>query len=527
MELIRERIVLSKFIGKETTQVLLEGDIIVPDIKPDIASILKTEAEIVIPKVNPLAGRISYSGKLVIKILYMAKNAENSENSVHNISTFAPVDDFLNMEGVGVNTLINFSAQIAHMDYRIVNDRKLNYRAVVDITVNVSENASVDMVKGIGGPADVQQKTASFSLCALVEKKFDEFTIKDEIVLPKNRPSVREMLSVGMSIADKEIRTFGGRVDISGELVVKLLYKGAEEGSIIEFSEFELPFQGSVDVAAAGEGNFADVILNVIENTANVHPDEDGEDRVLALEAVIGADIRVSDNQELVILEDAYSIEQNLDIKKAPLDYQYLVCRNKNQFNVKEIVSLEDAPEILQILSVDGTAHLEDKKVIDDKVVVEGIVAANILYVANSDTSPIYSHQAVLPIRQVIETKGARLGMDADVSQSIDHISFNMLSGHEAELRFVLNIDALVQENIRAEYISDIEFSPLDSEEMNLMPSMVVLCVQKGDSLWSIAKKYNASLEELAAINDLDAGAELRAGQKLLVVKKVGRDDGA
>lgn len=522
MELVREKIVLNKHIGREMTQVLLEGDIIVPDIKPDMASVLKTEAEIVIPKVNPLAGRISYSGKLVIKILYMARDGENS---VHSISTFAPVDDFLNMEGVGANTWINFGARIAHIDYRIVNDRKLNYRAVVDVTVSVSENATVDMVRGIESLPAAQQKTALFAMNSPVERKFDEFVIKDEVVLPKNKPGVREMLSVSVAISDRDVRVAGGRVDISGGLVVTPLYRGAGEESIVEFAEFELPFSGSIEVAAAADGNFGDVRLNVLESIVNVQPDEDGEDRVLSLEAVIGADIRISNNQEMTILEDAYCIEQNLDIKKMALDYQYLVCRNKNQFNVKEVVTVEDAPEILQILTVDGTAHIEDKKVVDDKVVVEGIVLANILYVANSDTMPLYSYQAVLPIRQVVETKGARLGMEAEVEQSIDRISFNMLSGGEVELRFVLNVDTTVQENIRAEYISDIEFSPINSEDMDMMPSMVVLCVQKGDSLWSIAKKYNASLEELASINEIDSAAELKVGQKLLVVKKVASEE--
>jgi LysM repeat protein len=321
------------------------------------------------------------------------------------------------------------------------------------------------------------------------------------------------------------VRVAGGRVDISGNLVVTPLYKGADEDSIIEFAEFELPFSGSIDVTAAREGNFGDVNLIVLDSIVTINPDENGEDRIFALEAIVGADICISDNQELVILEDAYCIDQNLDINKAQLSYQQLVCRNKNQFNVKEVVTLDGAPEILQILTADGTAYLEDKKVIDDKVVVEGIVTANILYIANSDTTPLYNHQAVLPIRQVIEARGARLGMDANVEQTIDHIGFNMLSGNEVELRFVLSADALVQEDVAADYISDITFSPISNEEVDSMPSMVVLYVQKGDSLWGIAKKYNASLEELAAINDIDSAAELKPGQKLLVVKKVAGDE--
>jgi len=522
MELVREKIVLNKHIGREMTQVLLEGDIIVPDIKPDISSVLKSEAEVVISKANPAAGRISYSGKLTVKILYLAKD---QGDLVHSISITSPVDDFINMEGVDPSMWIELNTSIAGTEYRIVNDRKLNYRIVSDVVVNVTQNASAQMVKGIDLLPAAQQKTAKLSMSNMVEKKSDEFTIKDELTLPGIRPAIKELLSTNISIASKEVRVNAGRVDISGNLLVTPLYIGTDEDSVIEFAEFEMPFSGAIDVASAKEGNFGDVNLSILESAVTPTPDADGEDRALDIEVIVGADIKISEVQELTILEDAYSIDQSLVMSKESLEYSHLVCRNKNQFNVKETVSIEEGPEILQILTVSGNMRLEETKVVDDKVVVEGIVVADILYVAGSDETPLSNHQAILPVRQVVETRGSRLGMDAVVEQSIDHIGFNMLSSNEVELRFVLNMDATVTQTGKAEYISDIEFTPLAAEQMDQMPSMVVLCVQKNDSLWSIAKKYNASLEELAAINDIESTAELAVGQKLLVVKKVASDE--
>ena len=537
MELVRQRVMLNKDIGKEKSQVLLEGDIVVPDVKPDIASVLKADAEIVISKVKPMAGRVSYAGKLVIKMLYVA-NGEDA-GAVHSIATTVAVDDFFNMEGVTLEpeVWVSLIADIANVEYRIINDRKLNYRVVVDIQVSACENVHVDIVKSIEGLPAAQQKTLVFNMSNLIEKKTDEFTIKDEVLIPGNRPAVREMLSCGVSISNKEVRFLNGRVDISGELVITPLYKGAREDSLIESAEFELPFSGSIDIGSQGDdssqgtsggtlgGMFGDAQLYILDSLIDVNPDENGEDRALAVEVLIGADINVLNSQELAVLEDAYCIDQALDITKEDMAYNHLVCRNKSQFNVKEVVTLEDAPEILQVVWVSGSLRLEERKVVDDKVVVEGIVMADVLYVANSDQAPIYNYKTVLPIRQVIETKGAKLGMEAVVTQSIDHIGFNMLSGKEVELRFVVSVDTLVQEDVKAQYITDIEFNPLDKDGLDMMPSMVILCVQKSDSLWSIAKKYNASLEELAFINDLDSNEELKDGQRLLIVKKVGADD--
>ena len=518
MELVRENIILNRHIGRERSQMLLEGDIIVPDVKPDIASVLKTNARVFISKVNASVGRVSYSGKLSVDILYLAKAGEVS---VHSISTTAHIDDFLNMEGVSPNMWIDISSYLANIDYRIVNDRKLNYRAVVDVEAAAWENASFEMVQSINNLPPTQQKNAYFTMSNMVAKQMDQFTVRDEVVLPPNKPAIKELLQVGLSIANKEISLADGRVDISGDLVIAPLYKGLEDASIIEFAEFELPFSGSLEVDAASVGGFGDVNLFLADHIIHIGPDGEGEDRILGIDATIGADIKISQNQEICILEDAYCIEQNLDIKTQSLDYFKLICRNKNQFNAKETVSLTGAPEMLQVLQVSGIARMDDKKVVEDKVVVEGIIEANILYVANSDIDPIYNYTAHIPIRQVIETKGARLGMEANVTHAMDSIGFNMLSGNEVELRFTMAFDTLIQENIETMFIQDIEFNPLNKEDMENLPSMVVLVAQKGDSLWSVAKKYNADLEELAAINDMEATSELSAGQKLLIVKKV------
>ena len=116
MELVKENIVLNKHIGQERSQMLLEGDIIVPDVKPDIASVLKSRARVAIPKTNASMGRVSYSGKMFVDVLYLAKTGEVS---VHSISAQNHIDDFLNMEGVSPHMMVNLVAELANIDYRI------------------------------------------------------------------------------------------------------------------------------------------------------------------------------------------------------------------------------------------------------------------------------------------------------------------------------------------------------------------------------------------------------------------------
>ncbi|MCL2235790.1 MAG: DUF3794 domain-containing protein [Defluviitaleaceae bacterium] len=521
MELVRENIILNRHMGREKSQLLLEGDIIVPEAKPDIVSVLKTGARVSISKITAGSGRIGFSGKMRIDVLY---TANSGEISVHSLSAQAFIDDFINMEGIEPHMWVDLTAELANVDYRIVNDRKLNYRAVIDITADAWEKRDFDAVKSIDGLGAAQQKNAFFTMSNMVAKQMEHFTVRDEITLPPSKPAISELLQVSVDIANKDVRLADGRVDVSGNLIISPLYKSSEEEALIEFADFELPFSGSLDVGIANSQAFGDVNLSISDFIVDLVADADGNNKILGIETTISADIKISESQQMDILEDAYCIDQHLDITAENMEYQRLICRNRNQFNLKETVQLSGAPEILQILQVSGTARIEDTRVIDDKVVVEGLLEADILFVANSDTDPIFNYTAHLPIRQTIETKGAVMGMEAQIAHGIDQISFNMLGGNEVELRFNLNFDTLIQEAVSTKFIQEIEFSPLDKEVFDALPSMVILAAEKGDSLWSVAKKYNADLEELAKINNLEVSDNLFLGQKLLVVKKVSEE---
>ncbi|MCL2168557.1 MAG: DUF3794 domain-containing protein [Defluviitaleaceae bacterium] len=518
MEFVRENIILSGHAGTARSQLLLEGDIIVPDIKPDIASVIHLRADLHVHKAQANASRIGYSGRLSVDVLYLA---HGGETLVHSISALVPVDDFLNMDGALPGMMVNLDATLANVEHNIVNDRKLNYRVVVDVQATVWENRTIDAISAIEGLPSSQQKFATLSMHNALGLHHEQFIVRDEIVLPPTKPPVSELLQVGMMVSARDITLHQGRVDVSGILHISPLYRANVEESVIEFEEFELPFSGSLEVPHAHEGAFADVSLSIANRIVDVTPDAEGANRILAIEASIAAAISLSQNQELHVLEDAYCAAQNLEIETQSAEYFKLICRNKNQFNMKEAVNMVGAPDILQVLNVHGNVLIEEQKVIEDKVVVEGLVEADILYIAIDDNQPLHSYRAHLPFRQTIETKGAKAGMQADIRHSIDNINFNMLGSSEVELRFSLNFDTQIKQHHTMHFIKDIEASPLNPDHLDALPSMVILAASAGDSLWSVAKRYNADLDELAAINELEPDAEIVAGQKLLVVKKV------
>ena len=126
-----ERITLNSRGNGENIQLLTEGDMIVPDINPDIYQILKADEDIIIDTVKAGQGRVSFSGRLCVTVLYCGKK---TEQPVSFMKAEFPIEDYIMSDGITEESDTDIMTEIIHSDYRLVNDRKINVRAVSRIS---------------------------------------------------------------------------------------------------------------------------------------------------------------------------------------------------------------------------------------------------------------------------------------------------------------------------------------------------------------------------------------------------------
>jgi len=518
-ELVREKIVLDQNVGRELTQILLEGDIIVPDIKPDMAVMLQADAKLAIERTEVLTDRVNFVGKLYIQVLYLARG---EEKRVHSISLTSPVDDFINIDGVLNDMWVEVKPDIANLDFRMINDRKINYKAIVEVNAKAEAAQVFEVVVDIEGLPSNQQLKNNLTLNKSVANKADRFVVKDNIAVPQGKANIREILQTNIEVGNQDVRVQNGKVNIFGDLLVTTLYKGEDDDNIIEFMEHEIPFNGNIEVQDVKEDMFADCLFSLSDQHVQIRPDEDGEDRLVEIEVAVSINCRISAAVNIEILEDAYMINKRLDMARTPVKYHKLISRNKNQSTIKEVVALvENCPDMLQIFRVKGKVTTDEVKILSDKVVVEGAIETDILYIAESDDTPLFSQKAMIPFRQIMEMKGAAPDMLVNLTACVDHVGFNMLSGREVEVRFLISFNATVSKGMEASMVTDIAVSDLERAQVDAMPSIILYVVQNGDSFWKIAKDYNTSIDEISAINEIENPDKIFPGQKLLILKKV------
>ncbi len=517
-DLEKKKITLDQQAGKESSQILLEGDVIVPDNKPDIEQILRCSGIVQLQEAKGNEDRVNFSGELLLSILYQGKK---SIKPINGMEASLPIEDIIHIDGIDQNADITLSAVLNHLDCKLLNDRKINIKAVITVTAEATTSYVGEIIEDINDMPALQTKKGTMNINSTVENKKDRFIVKEELAIPNNKPNIGEILQTTVSIADKDIRAMDGRVLVRGNLKLCTLYVGDTDDSILEVVEHEIPFNGYIDGNDITNKMLVQADLQIENKEIQPMADEDGEDRILNTEITIGTALKVTDSQEMELIEDAYYPGKPLSIQRETIRYPNIIGTSKSQFTVKETVVLEDnATPIMQIETVWANASIDDVITFQDKVEIQGVVTFEVLYIGENDASPIALVTQSVPFSQELEVKGSKENSNVHITSSIENVTSNMLSSNEIEVRATLIIDTIVTEEKEGEIITEIEFDETSDAANRSFASAVIYVVQRDDSLWSIAKQYNTTIEDILLLNDIENPEIIYTGQKLLILKK-------
>jgi len=499
-------------IGKQGTQLLLEGDMIVPDSKPDLQEILRCEGAVKLKDKRISDDRISFSGDLEVAVLYRAKNGEKP---LYGMRSSLPLEDILHMEGLEKGMEVSLTAALEHLDCQIINDRKISVKAIIGVEAEAVQKKTMEILTG-GGGENMEVLTGLLRMETETTEVKDRFTVKEEMQIPASQPEIGEILMESVRLTEQDIRPMEGKATVRGSLCVNLLYADGE-GKIGSLAE-KIPFSGYLENENIDPKTDLTGVLSIDDCRLTPTVDDDGETRQLQADVTVGAVLKGREVTEEEILLDAYGPEGTVTLQKEEISYPVTVANGKNQFTIKERIRLEDgeAP-MLRAENIWGEVHLSEARPVEDGIEAEGVVTADILYHCADDAEPIAMIRRGVPFTQTMELKGGTPENRAAVSLRLEEMDFQMLSDREGELRATITMEGATERQERAEVVTDIAVS--DGEKTIPGAGAVIYMVQKGDSLWKIAKKYRTTIADIVAVNEIENPDLIYPGQKLLIIK--------
>lgn len=518
LELVKESIKVNQVIGRQNSQIVIENDIIVPDVKPDVSSILVLDGEPYVSSYEVQQDKMSVSGNVRYKILYLSDNPEETVKSINSSVSFTGSIDIQDAKS-GMKG--RAECGIEHIDYEILNGRKINVKTILALSGKVSEDVTLAVTTDLRGLDDIYTRKEKSSILTSLGSSEETINVKEALQISSGKPSILDILRNDVKINSKELKYLEGKFIVKGELGISTLYIGDDEGRSIEFMENEIPFICNLPYEDASENTYCTFECNIREAIFEVDTDGDGEPRVITSNILIDIYSQASEKKDFEILGDAYAIRNKVSLEKSNFIVEEQWAESSTQVSIKDtLFTYEDSPEIAQVFSVTCTPTISDFSVGDDRVQVEGVCSVKMIYLAANAEQPIFCTDQEIPFRCLADVKGLKPGMACEVSAETSHCNFSMLSSTEVELRAVLGINTKVFEDSTFSIIAKAIDVPMEDRRASSSPSIIIYYAEENDTLWKVAKRYYTTVSDLAALNNLDEQEPLAQGQQVLIMKK-------
>ena len=502
---------LNELKKNEQSILLVEGDIIVPDVNPDISKILLADANASILSKDYQNGKINIIGCLFVNILYSPEKTEENMPKLKAINTKLDFQDSIacNLE----NPLISATADVLSVNFNLVNSRKVNVKITVEVKTKAYIKSELELITGVAEETITETKMKNISIHSTASDCQKEFVFTDTLEVPAAKCDIEEILKTNVSITKGECKTSENNIALRGTVNVLTLYTGFEEGFIHECMEHELPFYENIEVEGLFDDCMCNVTYDIKDVSIKVTDDLNGDPRMITLSVTICANITASKVYDMEVLEDLYFPGKKCELQRETKTLRKNVNEGTSRVALKNNMMItEGMPDITKVCNVTARPVVREYEIREGKLILRGDITAFLIYcgadgVLNSETCE-FAFQHSIDIDPVGEN------CLCEYNVCVTGTNFNILGEREVEIRTNVEFFVRMTEEFDSYMISDCIVSEMEEELKNL-PQIIIYFIQKGDTLWDIAKQYNTTIKRIKDANHIDE--LLPPGEKILI----------
>ncbi|MCR4945115.1 MAG: DUF3794 domain-containing protein, partial [Clostridium sp.] len=473
--------------------------------------ILSVEAIPIITSKEVIGAKIIVEGRVEYNVIYIPRDDSDSVNSVSYTEKFT---NSLDLEESEHKIISEVECKIEHIDAKIMNERKISIEGVIDLNWEFYATTNIEFVKDIEASEGVEILKENQNIGRLASTKECDMIGKSVLRVGMDKPQISKILKCSLRLHKKEMKVGEDKVYLGCYCKINILYVGDGTNEIISLED-DVYISQDEEVT----GVYSDMIPSVIYDIKNkdivVEEDDLGEARIINIEFLVAAKISVFSDENVSVIKDAYSPNFNLSIENKVYEVGALLGIQNGENIIKDNIYLKEGdikPE--KIIGVMGNTVITDKQINDDKIMVEGIIKADVIY-KGDENETVYSHvSSDIPFTTVLDMIGAKENMKAVVRAVLESLDA-IIEANTIAIKASISVGAKVFYEDRREFIADVIEDEGDTPEKK--SSITIYVVGKDDTLWSLAKKYNCKMEELQKINNMDNEEELEEGEKLII----------
>ncbi|HEY8890950.1 MAG TPA: SPOCS domain-containing protein [Clostridium sp.] len=516
INLIRENIEYEQLLGENTVDTVVKEEFVIPDTHPDVRKILMLDVKALIVSKEIIENKVYVEGQLQYNVLYITKDQERSD--VENVIYSSKFSNTVDIEGAMPEMLCDTECFVEHMECRIVNERKICLEGILNSKCEVYKNFSFQIVKDIEAVKDVQYLKNPTSIDKVTRNFTGELIGKANIKIPMEKPEIAKIIKHDVNIHKKEVKLYDGKIQINAYAFINMIYKGKDSRELT-YIEHEVMLNKELDFADVNPymDNYTDFKVDAVQ--FDIKEDDLGEKRVIDVEFMIKTNTRAMHKEEVDMIEDVYSPTTKLEMDKKDYGLNVMQGQLLTETLVKGDIELaKDMAKPTKIIMSNATVCITDKKIIEDKVIVDGIMNVTVLYRSDDEEKYLSAVSEEIPFTCGADILGTKINMSSLCKVALENINVDIEAGNIA-VRAVVKVYVRVNYMVQKKFLVDVY--PVEGELPKKKASITIYVVQPSDTLWKIAKKYNTTIQEITRVNQIEEPNIIKVSQKLIIPGRI------
>ncbi len=509
----KEKIQTSDVVCQKYSQTTVECDVIVPDVKPDIAKILEVSGYISVSEKIIRSGKVYIQGCVNMTVLYAPDGDVVSK--VKSLTASQEFNHTIDANGTDSDAYLMAEVEPESFNYSLINSRKVSLRCIAGISIKLTRINEFELPTTISGD-EIHTSISRLRLCNVSVNSENRLVLCEQLELPSGKPGISEILKTTVFPQSTEFSFNENQATVNGQVRICTLYISADDGSV-QLAEHNLPFSEALDVEGAEEDMEGEIEYSVSDMYCEIRDDSDGEPRIIGIELGLSAVIRALSIKEIDMINDAYSLVGECELSSSQKEIEQLIDNSTAQLTHKTTISVpEILPDIKQICDISTSASVERISADGGEITVFGNVHNHILYTSDDEAIPLGAFSDTSEFSHTFTVPEAAASTICDAKIFTEHTSYTLNGNGGIDLRVVLGLSLRSYNNEEIHPITDICIS--EEEENHRKPYITIYFVRSGDSLWKIAKKYKTTVEALKECNNLTSD-HLKIGQQIKICR--------
>lgn len=513
MELIKNNIHMNRIEKKETVTFTLNKQCVITEANPRIDEIIGHKDFVTLDRVVIRNGQLYINGSVLLSLLYSSEDCDIAWGIEEEISFEE------NIRSLGLEDDCNVDVQVMIMSdsLKVIDERTYIYKAQLMAYITIEKIRDLEVLDA-SVQEDIMLKKATKEVLSIVEDKKETLRIHDRISLPSDKQPIEKIVWKDATIKNITSKVEEGAVKVCGEISIFIIYCPPDV-TRIQWAEQSIAFDGTIDAIEANEDMISYITGDI--NNINITPvmDQDNIVKDLEIDGLLKVHIKLFEEKQLSVLEDAYKPGVKLVPILEDKIYEKLLVRNQAKISDNIRVKIpEEKGNVLQLCNASARVIIENVSISADCLKVMGKIKIGIVYISSNDLEPICYQVKEWNFEHKIDARGIEVDDKYYLNWYVEGVSSNVVGSNEIEVKPLVVLETLVLKEENDAFVSTIKEEEIDMEALNNAPLLKGYVVKKGDSLWTLAKNNFTTIKDIMEINEMDS-EEIREGDKLLIRK--------